>query len=366
MDSEHTHSGTLRLKDNASITLPVKPWVISLVFLAVSIITATLFTKYYFLFTHEYYPPAQSDRIADFSAAKVFQKRFLTPLFAKFIADLTDLSLDRSLKALTVVFCIGLCYGFLEFSRSSGIPNVPRFSAFLIFVPVSWNYVALNSIYHAYDLPTLCFYCWGCVFFLQKKYILFYLTFVAGTLNRESACFISITIALLSWNAPNRFRPSSIISNFFQNKKLFHHLFFQFILWLSITKTIEFFFKDNPGAFYEKTFSMIQFLKDSWDGKASWPYLDTSRFLSNPRCFFTIFLGIWMFVPLLWRFIPVSHKKLLLLIPIYLLPAILYANLMETRVYHELNVILAVVCISGFLGLKNGVHERNNNLKQTS
>jgi hypothetical protein len=35
-----------------------------------------------------------------------------------------------------------------------------------------------------------------------------------------------------------------------------------------------------------------------------------------------------------------------------MIPAILYANLMETRVYHELNVVIALALTSGLIRLK--------------
>jgi hypothetical protein len=81
--------------------------------------------------------------------------------------------------------------------------------------------------------------------------------------------------------------------------------------------------------------------------KPSWPYLNLDRFIENPRCFLTLFAGIWAFIPIFWNNIQTKLKRLLLLVPIYLVPAIMYANLMETRVYHEINIIIAIVLIDG-------------------
>tara|TARA_B100001057_G_scaffold493943_1_gene589449 strand:- start:861 stop:1883 length:1023 start_codon:yes stop_codon:yes gene_type:complete len=319
-----------------------------LLFFFTAMVTSAVFTKYYFLFTHEYYPPAQSDKIADFSAAKVFQKRFLIPVAANSMAKLTGFSFDHSLKTLTFFSSLALIFGFLQLLKTTWKSKVSNFVSLFIFVPVVWNYIALNSIYHAYDIPTLSFYCWGCVFFLKQKYFLFYLIFIVGTLNRESTCFITISSMLVLWKKPESARFDSIFLNLSHNQVLLKHLTFQLILWLSITQVIQLLFQSNEGSFYEKTFSMLDFIKDAWSGLVSWPFLDTSKFFSNPRSFFSLFLGIWICIPFFWRFIPSSHKKLLILIPIYLLPCSLYANLMEARVYHELNVVIAVACISGF------------------
>jgi hypothetical protein len=86
-----------------------------------------------------------------------------------------------------------------------------------------------------------------------------------------------------------------------------------------------------------------------WYGSSSWPFLNTETFLGNPRCFLTLFGGTWVLIPLFWKYIPRDCKKLLLLIPIYMIPAILFANLMETRVYHELNVVITIAFTSGII-----------------
>jgi len=75
-------------------------------------LVALVFTKYYFLFTSEYYPPAYADKVAKFEADKVFQKRFLVPVTANFISHNTTLSFDRSLKFIIVLCTFGLLYYF--------------------------------------------------------------------------------------------------------------------------------------------------------------------------------------------------------------------------------------------------------------
>ncbi|MDG1090106.1 MAG: hypothetical protein P8P37_04540, partial [Candidatus Marinimicrobia bacterium] len=122
--------------------------------------------------------------------------------------------------------------------------------------------------------------------------------------------------------------------------------------WLITTQVINFLIINNPGEVYESTFSMELFLTNMWLGNESWPYLDTDKFFGNPRCFLTLFGGIWIIIPLMWKYINTLNRRYLLLVPIYLTPAFLYANLMESRVYHEINVVLTAVivsCISNFI-----------------
>ena len=311
------------------------------------VLVSLLFTKYYFLFTHEYYEPATSERMADFTADKVFQKRVLTIILAKSTVILTGLSLDHALKACCVVSCIALLYGFRGLLRETN-PNPAAGSEFLIIVPLAWNYIALNGIYHSYDLPSLAFFCWGIVLFLRRRYAWFYLLYAIASLNRESTCFITIALFALLLRAPTKsihvFPLREVVK---YNRLLIHHCTGQTVLWFIMKNSVEYVFRGNPGNYYEKTFSMYKFLGDAWAGKASWPYLTPETFLGNPRCFITLFAGIWIFVPLFWQFVPEQTKKLLWVAPPYLFGAILFANLMETRVYHEMNIIITACAVGG-------------------
>ena len=78
-----------------------------------------------------------------------------------------------------------------------------------------------------------------------------------------------------------------------------------------------------------------------------------------------MFLNIvWMCMGCYSFFVEIYTKGLqeaLLLIPIYMIPALLYANLMETRVYHELNVIISLACASGLIQFKaNRIKDLSN------
>ena len=86
-----------------------------LLFIAVLALVSLIFTKYYFLLTNEYYPPAYAYKIANFEADKVFQKRFLIPIIADFISNNSSFSFDRSLKFITVFCIFGLLYYFKKY-----------------------------------------------------------------------------------------------------------------------------------------------------------------------------------------------------------------------------------------------------------
>ena len=53
----------------------------------------------------------------------------------------------------------------------------------------------INSIYHAYDIPSFIFLLCMPVFAFLNKNILFFISFFAiATLNRESTCFITVSL----------------------------------------------------------------------------------------------------------------------------------------------------------------------------
>jgi hypothetical protein len=303
-----------------------------------------IFTKYYFLLTNEYHPPGYSSTIADLKADKVFQKRFLVPLTAKYISAFTFLTFDHSLKLLTAIstFSLIVSFGCLIKTLSPLIKS--NYWSLFILIPVIWNYMVLNSIYHAYDIPSLAIFCVGLVLFLKKQYFFFYIVFICGTLNRESTCFITVSVILLTCSFSISYNYQNFIR---ENRQLIIHILTQFFLWITITKLVTFMIRSNPGTTYEQTISMQNFLYNMLLNKPSWPYLNLDRFIENPRCFLTLFAGIWAFIPIFWNNIQTKQKRLLLLVPIYLVPAIMYANLMETRVYHEINIIIAIVLIDG-------------------
>ena len=323
----------------------------------VYLVLSLIFTKYYFLFTNEYYSPAYAENIANFEADKVFQKRFLIPVAADFLFHNTSLSFDKSIKIITVFCTFGLLFYFrkiLDFFTSN---LYSQYWSLIVLIPVSWNYMFINSIYHACDIPALFFFCFSLYLFLSNQYFLFYLIFVIATLNRESTCFITVSLVLLLSKFSANYRLKDIL---LLNSSLIRHLLTQVSIWFLIVLLIRWLLKDSPGQSYEVTYSMKVFITNMWNGSSSWPFLNTESFFGNPRCFLSLFGCTWVLIPFFWKYIPIHCKKLLLLIPIYMIPALLYANLMETRVYHELNVVIALAVTSGLKQLKN---HRNSDLR---
>ena len=144
------------------------------------------FTYYYFLYTHEY-PPGSYQRIASYNADKVFQTRFLITAIANFLEPTIPLlkaifqwavpypiNYEVVLQLIHVFFLGTLLYLIRPLAKVLGF-KIPHFSSFLIFVPLSWNYIFINGfidgagLYYPYDIPSLTFFAAGIILFLKKK-----------------------------------------------------------------------------------------------------------------------------------------------------------------------------------------------------
>lgn len=327
-------------------------------FYFISFFGSVIFTYYYFLYTHEY-PPGSSERIANFEANKMFQTRMLIICIANFLEPTLPIlhfmfqwiipypiNYEVLLQIINVVFTFLLVLSLPSLLECLDCKTTKGLSL-IIFIPISWNYVIINGLidgcglYYSFDIPSLTFFSFGLIFFLKRKWFLFYPVFVLGCLNRESAAFISVGGAFLCFNI----KSLNIKYLFISNQSLLYHIFTQFIVWLSLRIILSFAVKDNPGILFEQPQSMVVFLSYMWSGESHWA-------MQNPLWFLTLFMSIWLVPTLLYTHLSSQGRRLLLVGIIYLIVVIFRSNMMETRVYNELNVILTVctiICISNFL-----------------
>ena len=320
-------------------------------FVTLAIASSTIFTYYYFLYTNVY-PPGSFSAISEHTAHKVFQTRLLVTTFANLLEPCLPIlqelfhwivpypiDYEVILQLLNILFLVVLLISLPRLLTNIKILVHPAFS-FIIFIPVSWNFIFLNGLidgaglYYPYDIPSLCFFTLGLLLFLEKKWGWFYVVFILALLNRESACFISIAGFALSVVFPNKF-----IKNWIkENRDLMCHISIQLILWIVSRIYLSFKFKDNPGEFFEQPHSMIDFLSKILTGEPHWA-------MQNPLWFLTLFLGLWIIPVLGFNHLNRPSKRLMIVGAIYLFTLTLRSNMMETRVYNELNVILTVLVI---------------------
>ena len=221
-----------------------------------------------------------------------------------------------------------------------------NWSAFLLFIPLAWNYIVINGLidgaglFYCYDIPSLAFYVIGLILFLKKSWLWFYIVFILGNLNRESACFISLSGFLLQlklYKNPKLF--------FRENKNLVFHIISQAVLWIIMRSFLSWSYRGNPGLFFEEPHSMSDFLSGIWNGNSHWA-------MGNAAWFLTLFAGIWLIPILLFNYLGYYGKRLFLVGLVYFISLYFRSNMMETRVYNELNVIIALCAIMSINNLK--------------
>ncbi len=312
------------------------------------------FTYYYFLYTHEY-PPGSYQRIASYDADKVFQTRLLITTLANFLEPTIPLlrwsfqwavpypiDYEVILQLINIAFLTILILLIRPLAEVLGYATKPVMSL-LILVPLSWNYVGINGfidgvgLYYPYDIPSLTFFAAGIILFLQKKWLWFYPVFILACLNRESACFITMGGFLLTF----RIGESTFVDILKSNKRMISQVIAQACIWLALRFILSYAFRNNPGEFFEQPHSMFDFIAKIRSGEDHWA-------MNNPRWFLTLFAGIWIVPLLLWKNLNGPLKRFLFLGLVYLLVLFFRSNMMETRVYNEMNLILGICAICSF------------------
>ena len=93
------------------------------------------------------------------------------------------------------------------------------------------------------------------------------------------------------------------------------------------------------------------FLSGLWNGNSHWA-------MQNAKWFLTLFAGIWL-IPLIgFKKLSNNGKRLIIVGLIYLISLYFRSNMMETRVYNELNIIIsicAIICLNNFITTKRGI-----------
>ena len=67
--------------------------------------------------------------------------------------------------------------------------------------------------------------------------------------------------------------------------------------------------------------------------------------MENAVWFLTLFAGVWLFPVSLYRMLNPSGKRLIIVGLVYIISLYFRSNMMETRVYNELNVIISICAI---------------------
>ena len=290
--------------------------------------------------------------MAVYEADKVFQTRLLITSLANFFEPAIpilretmqwavpySINYEVLLQLINALFLTGLILVTPSILLVLGYKINP-FASFFILIPLAWNYIAINGLidgaglYYPYDIPSLTFFAIGLILFCRQKWYWFYPVFILACLNRESACFITLGGFLLTLQIGK----SKFVDILKSNRKMISQVIAQAGIWLALRLILSYAFRGNPGEFFETPHSMINFIAKMWNGDAHWA-------MDDPRLFLTLFAGTWLVPLLYWKNLNQSAKRLLGLGLIYLLALVFRSNMMETRVYNELNVIVTICAI---------------------
>ncbi len=95
-----------------------------------------------------------------------------------------------------------------------------------------------NGTHYIYDFPALLFFTIGLLFLIKNRWLLFYIVFLIGCLNKETMVFLLFIPAIVQWRTMNR-RILSI------------HLLMLLFIFILIHELIAVRFASNPGSSLE-------------------------------------------------------------------------------------------------------------------
>lgn len=311
-----------------------------------AITVSYLFMKLRFILNGEY-GPASLSALANNTAFKPAQYRVLIPWIARSIYGLVPQGhyslrgIYQTLEVFSLFFLIvSFRYYISLFIKERRVSAL--LSLALIFIlPFNFLLPRFIPIYYPYDTPAILFFVLGLNAIYEKKWLWFYPVFIAATLNKESACFLTMVFLITSWNKE---KPKVI---------LLHYLA-QVAIWLSIKAVLTYLFRNNSGPslgeFYQykdgiyntgiTSLSLnIAFLSHA----RNWPF-----FLSNMG--FTWALTIFYFRLIRDDFV---KKTVFIAIPFFIV-TMLMANIYEMRVFGELIPVFLMPCILIFKELLSG------------
>ena len=206
----------------------------------------------------------------------------------------------------------------LYFERQQG-----RWLAFLIYIPLYFTFaspIRVNAFYYPWDTPSVAFFIVGLYLIQQKQWGIYYVVFALATLNRETACFLTVIYAL---TAVRREGWSQIGL----------HVSAQLVVWVLIKAGLALFYQDNPiedrgeMAFVDQSLFISMWARNV-------------NFLTNPLSFLylvTAMGGIWLPVLLCARRIGSSFVQRALWVTVPFGIGMSYVGLLgEYRIFGEL------------------------------
>lgn len=278
---------------------------------------------------------ASMDMLMNGSADRPFQFRVLIPWLAGILSTLTEpfltVSPDSWLRLTDFISVLLLIYAFRRYI-SLFIPGdgKAKLMALSVLPILTFNYLQYPCYpkHFPYDMPAILLFTVGLILLYQRRWAIYYPFFILATLNKETACFLTVVYLLTE---AGKSRPKTIAA----------HCLAQLFIWVAIKHGLYRLYADNPGAgLFEDQFSHNLYL------------------LSRPQNYpnlLRIFGGTWISVMFFNRRIKDDfvRRSLLVVFP-FLFVMLFMGKLDEIRIYGE----LIPVVFAAFLIIFNEIYEK--------
>ena len=293
-----------------------------------------------FLLSTRDYPPATLEALTALGAERPFQYRVLFPALVRLFQDLSGslLPLPLVYGVVNYLACLALLLALGRLLTRYLPPRRAALAALAVSWPIYWNHFHLSEWFYPSDVPAMFFFTAGLLLILQRRWGLYYLLFLAATLNRETSCFLSLAMVLL-------------LLGRLPLPRLILHGTAQLLIWMVIKVALSLIFQDNPGSAvaHLTLIKNLDLLAGLW----------THNPLKSPFYQFVFAHGfIWLPIPFLWSRLDSELKRLLILIPLFYAAMAVVGNLNEPRIFLELEPVLTAAAMVALLGAKAGRVQR--------
>jgi len=293
-----------------------------IVLLWIFLLCAVAFTSMYFDRSAEC-PAATFDKLGSFTANRPFQFRVLIPALVHVIQLLYPFVPSRELffvLNVAIVFLL-LVISAAYFSRFTD-QRTANLSAFLMLYPMVWNYCVFGLYVYVSDIAAILFFTMGLRLLNDRRYGVYYLLFGVATLNRETSCFLTLAFVLTQWSRVSL-------------RALILHGLTQAALWVVLKGALAHVFASNGGP---DMFALC------WRGNVA-ALLDEGTRARTIAAF--AFGCVWLLIPFGWKETPGFMKRLLWIVPPYLIGMFLVARIGEVRAFAELTPVFVGPAIFG-------------------
>jgi hypothetical protein len=225
-----------------------------------------------------------------------------------------------------------LGYAFPRMGRAR-LEGAVWFTLVLFMLALPFHFLTQHTqptYYYPSDIPAIIAFVIGLLAILRRRYLLFYLVFIIGTLNRETTCFLTVFFLIAAWGREAR-------------RTLLLHAGAQLAIWLAIKVGLYALYADNTVPEYCDIWSSFKLsigFNIDFSTWAGWSGLTS------------VYAFLW--IPLLVVYRRIPHPELrrgLWVVPIFHVVMFIPGEIYELRIYMEMLPLVVWGVALGILAL---------------